>query len=490
VPKKVGVNQIIKILFLASEADPFIKVGGLGDVAGSLPLALSSIPQSLLAGASLDIRLVIPFHRAIDRTCWKPEKVANFFINKGNHKQKVECFFLTHNGLRVFLIFGKPIKDCEKVYSLNTVEDGEKFTFFSLAALELCRVLDWAPNILHVNDWHTALAVHQLSSLRKTDPFFSQTRSVITLHNLPFMGGGTEPALAAYGICPSKHPSLPGWARFFPLPMGLAAADQIVAVSRSYASEIMTPEFGCGLENFLSTRASIISGILNGLDEETWNPETDPQLPRRYNAASLPDRNINKSALLKEMGLVEQNDTPLITLISRMDRQKGIALALDTLRLSTGLPWQAVILGSGDPDLESAALQLEIDMPDRVRVVTKFDSALSHCLYGAADILFMPSLYEPCGLSQMIGMRYGCLPVARAVGGLKDTIKHRRTGFLFNAITPVAARKTLKLAFRLFQDKPLWHNMQVKAMSMDFSWRYSAKKYADLYMELENENEI
>jgi starch synthase len=273
--------------------------------------------------------------------------------------------------------------------------------------------------------------------------------------------------------------------------MGLAAADQIVAVSPTYAREIMTPEFGCDLQGFLQTRQSKISGILNGIDTQLWDPATDVALPANYDNRNIDARVKNKRTLLKEFQLDYEKNTPLIVLISRLDRQKGIDIVLEGLRMIPDDPWQAILLGTGDKRLEQDCIDLEKEMPHKVRAAITFDAALSRRMYAGADILLMPSRYEPCGLSQMFAMRYGCLPVARATGGLVDTITDPKTrspgtGFLFSRIDPRSFVQTLRRAFDAYCQRDVWRAMQANAMDLDFSWQRSAEQYVKLYRNLLN----
>ncbi len=479
------------MLFAVAEADPLIKVGGLGDVAGSLPPALRALDPEQTGGPLLDVRVVLPYHCAISLAPEDLKLVATFSVPKPGGDMEARAFLTERCDTPIYLIDGDPFQGEMPVYSMNTAEDGDKYTFFSLAVLELARALNWQPDVLHANDWHTAISVYMLDQLRKKqDPFFRATGSVITIHNLPFMGGGVEGALRAYGIPPCDAAFVPEWARYFPLPMGLATADEIVAVSPSYAHEILTPGFGCGLEHLLQARAEHITGILNGLDQETWDPAEDIGLHQPFDAQHLERRAANKAALLDEFGLAANPDAPLLILISRMDQQKGVDIAVEALRLITDLEWNAVLLGTGDPVLEDELRRLEAQHPNRVRAAIRFDSRLSERMYAGADILLMPSRYEPCGLAQMIAMRYGCVPVARAVGGLRDTIIDRpedpahSTGFLFQDATPAALAGTLRRALVEYGQPALWRVRQQSGMQQDFDWQRSAIAYAQIYQSL------
>lgn len=481
--------EALRILFVAAEADPLIKVGGLGDVTGSLPHSLLALPKEETGDLALDVRMVIPFHSAIASRVSDIKPSVSFKVRtpEGDIPGKA---YLTHVGsLPVYLIAGDPIPKDAPVYSLNTSLDGQKYTFFSLAVLELVKKLKWQPDILHAHDWHTAITVYALKLQREIDPFFAKTRSILTVHNLPFMGAGTDEALEAFGIPPLKDSRLPEWGGYQPLPMGLATADFITTVSPTYAQEIMTPEFGCGLQDFLKSRSDTITGILNGLDVNAWNPETDPALLSNFNIETLNQRNSNKQALIREFSLPPNMDLPLIILISRMDWQKGVDLALEGLRQVAGLPWQAILLGSGNPELETSVRQLEAEFPYRVRAVTRFDAPLSRRMYGGGDMLLMPSRYEPCGMAQMIAMRYGCLPIARATGGLRDTVidlpdPATSTGFLFEDATPEALAAAVRRAIKAYAAPESWQARQIFGMQQDFSWNRSARIYVQLYHQL------
>src|SRR5687767_678989 len=266
----------LNVLYLASEADPFVKVGGLGDVAGSLPNALHAMP-----GAGLDIRLVIPFHNAIRTENVPMQRETTFSIARQGADVSVEVFRADLHGLPVYLISGDPIRHSEKVYDPNPGLDSEKYIFFSLAALEMARRMEWRPDVVHANDWHTAVSLYAVRR-QAQDPFWSQTKTVLSVHNLCFMGAGSEDVLSAYRLPPVDEPALPEWGRHVPMPLGLWAADKIVAVSPSYAQEIQTAEYGCGLEDFLSSRRKQVTGIINGIDNSIWDPASDSFLTVNY----------------------------------------------------------------------------------------------------------------------------------------------------------------------------------------------------------------
>jgi starch synthase len=471
-------HKNLRILFLASEADPFIKVGGLGDVAGSLPYALRA-----LSGHNPDVRLVLPFHATIRGEGLTLSRETVFTLNRDGQEIPAQVFRTDIKGLPVYLISGAPITGSQKVYDPNPHADGEKYTFFPLSALEMARRFDWRPDIVHANDWHTAAAVYQVRRMQE-DPFWNGVKTVFSVHNLGYMGAEAENALLAYGLPPIPEPYYPEWACRQPLPQALWAADEIVAVSPSYAQEIQTPEYGYGLERFLQTRRETVTGIVNGIDYRLWDPSRDEALEQKFSADDLSARAVNKTALKAQFNLNMDEDAPLLAMITRMDYQKGVDIALGAMRQITDLPWQAVLLGTGNAELESQARQLEADFPNRIAAIIRFDAKLSRQIYAAADMLLMPSRYEPCGLAQMIAMRYGAIPVARATGGLRDTIADGRTGFLFADSSPNVMAATLRRALKAFENGAKWEDMQRKAMFEDFSWEKSALQYAELYHQL------
>ena len=314
----------LNVLFLTAESEPFVKVGGLGDVAGALPDAINKISVKLPKSQQVDIRLVLPYHFAIKQKDFSPEFLGEFFVDKKQGFEKCQVYRIIKNDIPVYFLDGDPIDEKSPIYSSEPILDGFKYVFFSVAALKLAEFLKWRVDILQANDWHTATAIYALKLGKHPSIYLSKTKTILSLHNLPFMGFGVQQALTSYGLPPSKDPVLPEWARHAPLPLGLLYADMIIAVSPHYAEEILTPEFGCSLEKFLLTRKNAITGIINGLDTEIWNPAIDPNIKTTFSSDNLSLRKVNKTALQKTFKLEENNDAPLLTLISRMDPQKGI----------------------------------------------------------------------------------------------------------------------------------------------------------------------
>ncbi len=475
---KIGyMSQTINILFLAAEAEPFVKVGGLGDVAGTLPRALRVLSNNDL---KVDIRLVLPLHSVIKQDTLRP--VGIYSIPRGSTDVQVEAFEGVLDGIPVYFLSGDPIRASGSVYSSNNKLDGEKYTFFSLAALELPRYINWTPDIIHANDWHTALASYG-NLVKRWGEKTRKVSSVVNIHNLPFLGPDVSETLVSYGL-PLANTDLPNWARVMPMPLGLWASDSIVAVSPTYADEILHEEFGCGLQDFFRNRTDSLQGILNGLDTASFDPQTDPTLATNFNADTLSERPRNKAALQERVGLPVLPDVPLLGMVTRMDQAKGIDIALKGLKLLAKQKWQLVLLGAGDPKLEALAKKLQEDMPDCVRVEMRYDAKLARQIYGGADIFLMPSRYEPCGISQMISMRYGCIPLVRAVGGLHDTVTDGETGFVFIEAKIKPFNDAVRRALALYPYHSRWAAMQKAGMAVNFSWQNSASKYLDLYKKL------
>jgi starch synthase len=473
--------QTINILFLAAEAEPFVKVGGLGDVAGTLPRALRALTNE---DVKLDVRLVLPHHSVIRSDSLRP--VGIYSIPRDNTEVQVEVSEGALNGMPVYFINGEPIRASGSVYSSNNRLDAEKYAFFALAALELPRQIDWEPNIIHANDWHTALAAYG-NLVKRWNEKSRRVSALVTIHNLPFLGPDVKEILEDYGV-PLANTDLPEWARVMPMPLGLWASDAIVAVSPTYADEILQEEFGSGLQTFFRNRTASLHGILNGIDLVSFDPQTDTALVVNYNAETLSERARNKAALQERARLPQEPDVPLLGIVSRMDQAKGIDIALKGLKIMAKHNWQLVLLGAGDPKLEAMARKLQDEMPGRVCVENRYDARLARQIYGGSDIFLMPSRYEPCGISQMIAMRYGSVPLVRAVGGLHDTVTDSETGFVFVDKKIKSFNDALRRALSVYPDRARWMEFQKAGMAQDFSWTKSARTYLELYRKLINES--
>jgi starch synthase len=469
----------MRLLYLAAEAAPLIKVGGLADVAGDLPRALVEL--------GVEARLAIPYHPGLDTAGLTLRHAASMDLPSTEGPTRAEIIESEVDGLHLLLIGGEPIRSARAVYT-DAADDGRKYAFFSLATLAACRALSWPPDVVHSNDWHTAPAVLWLAAHRRQDPFWGSVATVLTIHNLAYMGAGSEQALGVHGLASSQDERLPLWARSLPLPLGLAASDWLTTVSPSYAQEIQTPEYGCGLEDLLRGRRDRLTGILNGIDGQRWDPSHDPALIASYSSDDVAPRAANKRALQAEFGLPGEPGVPLLAMVTRLDHQKGVDLALAALEALAEMPWQFIVLGTGDEDLQSQARSLLVHFPTKARAIFRFDPDLSRRLYGGADLLLVPSRYEPCGLVQMIGMRYGCLPLVRSTGGLKDSVVDETagesgTGFVFESADASALVAAIRRALEAYGQPRRWRALQRQAMTSDFSWVRSAERYLQVYRE-------
>lgn len=488
-----GTEKPLRILFLSAEAAPLIKVGGLADFAGSLPARLRRMGH--------DVRLVLPLHPSLRPLVADAKPVARPAVSARGSSMQAEVYLIEKNGAPVYLVDGPPLRASDAIYHADAGRDAPKYVFFSLAALELARSQGWKPDMVHANDWHTAAANLWLAGHGRQDRFFRGVRSILSVHNLPYFGQNAGWALAQFGLgvpehIPAARPAsdtaeydrfaaLPYWAYSTLLPLGIAAADRIVTVSPSYAKEILTPEFGAGLEEYLRTQQDRIEGILNGLDQVVWDPATDAQLESNFDPATIDRRADNKLSLQKALGLDPDPFTPLIGMVTRLDEQKGIDLALPALECWCGGGNQAAILGAGDPYLEQQCRAFAARHPGRAAVEIGYHDRLSSLIYGGSDGFLIPSRYEPCGTSQMIAMRYGSLPIVRAVGGLKDTVRDASqedgTGLTFGDASPTAVAMALGRAGEIFREPQRRDKLQLRCMKQDFDWARSAEAYLAVY---------
>ncbi len=466
----------MKVLFLAAEATPFVKVGGLADVAGELPPALAAL--------GVDVRLCLPFYPSIREAGFDTRPVLDLRLQRQAGETFASVHQLEWQGLNVEFIDSEAVRSDPAVYG-NTLLEGKKFTLTSLAALQTCRALDWKPDVVHANDWHTAAAIVWLTQNRAQDPFWKNVIGLFSIHNLAYMGAGTEAVLTDYGLLPVEDAHLPDWARHTPLAMALSQADWLSTVSPSYAVEIQTAEYGYGLESLLRARQDRLVGIVNGIDTQIWNPTLDEALPVNFSAENLAPRAEVKRALQEQLDLAADEAVPLLGMVTRLDQQKGVNLALEALEMIGDESWQFVLLGTGSEEYERRAQTFADNFQDRVRVVLRFDAALARKIYGGCDMLLVPSRYEPCGLTQLIAMRYGCVPVVRETGGLRDTVapygRDGGTGFLFQQADPQSLAAVVREALAVYQDATSWKRLQLRCMTQDHSWENTAKRYLQLY---------
>ncbi len=474
----------IKVLFLTAESSPYIKVGGLGDVSGSLPPLLAKMYPD-----QIDIRMVMPYHASLILDPKAAKVVCEFQVSFPALKEKITAWQDLSASFPVYLLQSEIISKTAP-YTEDWVFDLQKYTLFSLAVHSFMDTLQWIPDIYHGNDWHTSLAIYQTGTRAFKQNTNKPFKTMLSIHNLPYMGLANRKVLAQFGIRTSQNQALPDWARDIPLPMGMSRTDLISTVSNGYAQEIMTPEFGCGLDGFLRAKSDKVRGILNGIDPQEWDPTSDPHIVAHFNQDSLQDRLTNKKALFDQFFPESKLSIPLLIWVGRLQGQKGADVFLDSLRNLLDLDWRCIILGTGDPALEEAVTSLSAQCPEKIHGILKFDNAFSHQLYAGGDMIIMPSRYEPCGLSQMFAMRYGCLPIATATGGLKDTISDEAAtpisdGFLFSQPTVTTCTESIQKALKIYSNNPQkWQQMQLNAMEKDFSWERSAEQYKEVYINL------
>jgi len=469
---------------MAAEAAPLVKIGGLGDYIGSLPAALlDTIKYHNNADISLDIRIAVPYSKMMDAHCFENASIFPLQSRHGKAVNSYDVYSITIDAIQYYILDNKDMEDKQDiVYSVDPAEDGEKFIAFSLACLDLMKELNWKADIIQANDWQTGVIC---AAVKKDE--WQDVKSIFTIHNLPYMGTGAEPYIKKYGISRAKGLAIPSWGKQLPLVIGIDQSDRVLTVSPRYAEEILTPRFGNDLQDYLATQKQKISGILNGIDEKLWDPETDPLIQSNFDSENLELRRVNKTFIQKSLDLPIEEATLLFVMVSRLDRQKGIRLLCDTLRDFMNEKWQAVILGTGSIDQEELVHALGKAHPDSVRFLNRYDTSFSHQLPAGGDMFLMPSLYEPCGISQMIAMHYGCIPVANAVGGLVDSIdetEEERTGFFFHEPEKQAFLAVLEQAVTCYHQTDKWRKIQTRAMHKDFSWKKSAEEYLKVYQKL------
>jgi starch synthase len=468
----------MRILMLAAEAAPIAKVGGLADVVGSLPDALRKLGH--------EVRVVMPGYGAIDWARHAPELVAKFPVYTTWGDVTAEIWETRSDGAPTFLVTGPPIPRDRWIYGRSIEEDGPKFVFFSLAALWSAEALQWKPDVVHAHDSHTGAASWWLGTDGRFNPFYRDIACVFTIHNLPYAARAAGRFLGDYKLRRDDTMlALPEAFRDSLMGIGILGADMLSTVSPTYAHDILTPEGGHGLDGILRLRSDRLEGILNGIDTASWNPATDTEIAANFDAASLGRRGGNKEALQEEAGLEPDPRMPLLAAVSRLVREKGLDLAIGPVRRWLDRGGQFVLLGTGDPALENEYAGLEMRYPHRASVRLRFDARYARRIYAGADLLLLPSRYEPCGLAQMIGMRYGCVPVARRTGGLADTVVDAGdpggTGLMFDEFSAGALWDALERALRVYAQPARWAQLQTNGMARDFSWSRSAARYVELF---------
>lgn len=478
----------MNILMVASEAHPFIKTGGLGDVIGALPKSLKNL--------GIDIRVIIPNYRDIKKEIKENLKyIDNFNVNVGWRTQYCGILGYEYEGVQFYLLDNEYYFKRSGLYGYY--DDGEKFAFFDRAVLEFIKHIDWVPDIIHCNDWQTGMipVLHKLEYIKEEK--FKKMKTVFSIHNLFFKGMFSKevlPELFGYDYEPFNNGSLELYGAVSFLKGAINYADKITTVSKSYAEEIKTPEYGEELDGLLRYRGYALEGIVNGIDYEEYNPEEDKYIYSKYSIDNIQNKSINKENLQKELGLPINKDVAMIGLVSRLTHQKGCDLIINILEELLKEEVQVVILGTGDSMYEDGFKSFQNRYPNKVSANIRFSNELAHKIYASSDMFLMPSLFEPCGLGQLIALRYGSVPIVRETGGLKDTVvpyneyEETGNGFGFKNYRFDELLNITKYAIGIYKNKDRWNNIVRQAMSSDNSWEKSAEEYIRIYKELSFSN--
>lgn len=464
----------MKVLMVSSEAAPFAKTGGLGDVLGALPAALARLGD--------DVAVVLPKYDApVEGAHRLPHTL---YLTVGGVTFPATLDEVVVEEVRYFLV------DCPQLYQRGGIygtgsgvfpDNHIRYMALTQAALSIARYI-FRPDIFHAHDWQGGLLPALLKTSLAADPVFLHARSIFTIHNLGYQGNFGPGIMGELGLEPMLYQptGLEFYGQVSFMKAGIVWSDAITTVSPTYAREIQTPEHGFGMDGVLRDHAAKLTGILNGVDYSVWNPEMDHHIPATYSSRDLSGKRLAKRSLLEEMGLPVDEARPLIGIVSRFAFQKGLDLVGDIAPWLMSQDISLAVLGSGDSGMEGMFLSLAALFPDRVAVRIGYNEALSHCVEAGSDMFLMPSRYEPCGLNQIYSLRYGTVPIVRATGGLADTVTPQ-TGFLFEDFSAHALQAAVADALTAFGDPASWRRRMVQGMLQDFSWDASAAAYRDLY---------
>lgn len=482
----------MKIAFFASEVAPYAKTGGLADVTGSLP--------RFLAKLGLEVKVFMPLYREVRRAGTPLLKTADrLSIDWAGHQEIFSLWESLEGGASVYFIDKPALYDRDGLYGTpggDYPDNGERFAFFSRAALEALKHLDFAPDVLHVHDWQASIALAYLKYSPVTeDPFYKDIRSLTTIHNLAYQGVFDKSVLKTAGLPESlfSMDQVEFFGKVNYLKAGILYASALSTVSHRYSLEIQTPEFGCGLDGLLRSRADVLAGILNGVDYAAWNPATDSELAANFNSGNLAGKAVCKKDALDAFGLPPSaKDVPLVGMVSRLAGQKGLDILLDALGGLFALGMKLVILGTGEEKIQRALQSAVSSYPSFFGLKIAFDDRLAHKVIAGSDLFLIPSRYEPCGLTQMYSLKYGTIPVVRATGGLDDSVSEfhpvegHGNGFKFESAAPQALTDAVRKALRTYVQKPLWTRLVQNAMACEFSWERTAQEYLLLYKSIRN----
>ena len=486
-------SRALKILLVSAEVAPFAKTGGLADVVGALPLAL--------AARGHDVRVLMPWYRSMAAGGVKAAVVKRGLTLPGDPvPEDMPATFdlregvLPGSAVKCYFVDQPAYYDRERLYGDDAGDyrdNGDRFAFFSRAALGAAKALAFQPDVFHLNDWHSGLIPVYLKTRLADDPFFRRSGSLFTVHNLAYQGLFPDWQFGRTGLDWGLFTSegLEFYGQMNTMKGALLFSDKVNTVSPRYAEEIRSVEYGCGLEGVLRGRNGDLSGIINGLDTKEWDPAADAFLPQRYDADNLEKKKAVKAALRRELGLPDE-DVPIVAMVTRLDPQKGLNLVEEIVDYLMHLDLQFVLLGTGDARYHESFRRLAETYPEKASVNLRFDNGLAHRIEGGADIFLMPSRFEPCGLNQLISLRYGTVPVVRAVGGLADTVHEhdpraaKGNGFVFSEFNSMALFNAVQRAVELHKDPAHWRKLQLIGMAEDHSWDASAAEYEKLYAQI------
>ena len=474
-----------KILFVSSETVPYIKTGGLADVVGSLPKYFDR--------NEYDVRVMLPKYACMDAAFLPNLRfVCHFYVNLNWRKQYVGILESEYRGIHYYFVDNEFYFAGSSPYN-NIYEDVEKFAYFSKAVLASLPYIDYAPDVIHCHDWQTGLVPVYLHTAFGDDNFYAGIKTVFSIHNLKFQGRWRIREVIDITGLPEQifnDKELESYGEANYLKGGVVYADAVTTVSPSYANEITTQEGGEGLHGLMNARRNVLYGILNGIDYDEFNPQTDPYIESNFSSKSvLSGKKANKAALQKELGLSVRESAFVIGIVSRLTEQKGFDLVSYIMDdLVSQLDVQIVILGTGESKFENVFHHFHSQYPDKVSAYIGYSEEKAHKIYASADAFLMPSLFEPCGLTQMMSMRYGTIPIVRETGGLKDTVQayneyeNTGTGFSFCNFNADDMKYVVEYAYHVFRDeRKAWEDMMQRAMAQDFSWNKSAGEYEKLY---------
>ncbi|MBQ8606229.1 MAG: glycogen synthase GlgA [Clostridia bacterium] len=468
----------MKVLYVAGEAAPFVKVGGLGDVAGALPKELCAMGE--------DVRVILPMYSAIGDKRRDFKYINHIYIDNSWRKQYCGVFEYREGNVIYYFIDNESYFNRAGVY--GEYDDGERFAFFSRAVLEILPIIDFIPDVLHCNDWHTAIIPALLDTEFRSRPGYGMIKTVFTIHNIEFQGKFDPYILGdLFGMGEEIKPLLYYGDCINLVKGAIECSNKVTTVSPNYANEILDPYYAFGLEYILRARQFKLSGILNGIDTEVYDPETDRRIKTNYTVKTRNLKYHNKFALQQELSLEKTNERPLIAMVTRLTHQKGMDMVCKRLEWMLSNDIQLIILGSGDKQYEECLKNAAAAHPDKMRAIIGFDPALAQRIYAGADFFLMPSEFEPCGLAQMIALRYGTIPIVRATGGLADTVipfnpeTNEGNGINFHSIDENDMADAVWRAICLYNNKKQFSTVKKNAMEGDYSWNASAKKYLELY---------